>query len=65
MANALRMKQDSQYDSTILFIEKFNDAFDILNTKGKDQGTRERNRFKEKLSSIQDWRFEVSGFNNS
>ena len=32
VANALRMKSEEKFDSFILFIEKVNDTFDILNS---------------------------------
>lgn len=54
------MKKDPQHSSTITFVEMFNDAFDILNIRGLSDGTRQRNTFKERLSSLDDWRFEVS-----
>ena len=61
VANALRMKSEEKFDSSIQFIEKVNDAFDILNIRYKDEGRRSRNKFKMVLASPLDWRFEVSG----
>lgn len=54
------MKDDAQLSSTIEFIEKFNDLFDILNIKAPQQGLYSNNKFKMPLSSPDDWRFEAS-----
>lgn len=62
VANALRMKDNPQYESTITFIQQFNDVFDILNVRGLYDGSRQKNKFKESLSSSDDWRFEVGLF---
>ena len=59
MACALRQKEDPSLESTIEFIEYLNDAFDIMNIKSVREGVRHRNKFKEKLSSATDWRFQV------
>ena len=59
MANGLRLKEDDSLSSTITFIQNLNDAFDILNIRSKNEGSRFRNKFKDPLCSSDDWRFEV------
>lgn len=60
MANALRLKKSAHLDSTIEFVEKFNDAFDALNVRYKYEGQRQRKRFSEPYTHQDDWRFEAS-----
>ena len=60
VANALNLKNDPALSSTIEFIEKLNDIFDIFNIRNNLEGSRSRNKFKEPLTSPDDWRFEVS-----
>ena len=59
MACAVRQKEDPSLESTIEFIKFYNDAFDIMNIKSVREGGRHRNKFKEKLSSASDWRFQI------
>ena len=61
VANALRGKKDPSLSSTIEFVEKFNDAFDILNIRHPREGMNERNPRKEPFTSVEDPRFEVRG----
>ena len=59
-AAALQLKDDPQYESTIDMILKFNNVFDILNISSTHQGVSKRNKFKENITTADDWRFEVT-----
>ena len=41
-------------------ILKFNNVFDILNISSTHQGVSKRNKFKENITTADDWRFEVT-----
>ena len=59
-AAALQLKDDPQYESTIDMVLKFNNVFDILNISSTHQGVSKRNKFKESITTADDWRFEVT-----
>lgn len=59
MANALEMKQREDLESTVEFIRKFNDAFDVLNIRYKSEGVKTKNERKMLITKTDDWRFEV------